>query len=61
MTTMTITEQAARTNGLSHDSGFTKCHCSSDPAGEGAEYGAGDLAAYGSLSRRRARTRTRNS
>lgn len=61
MTNMTITEQAARTNGLSHDSGFTKCHCSLGPESGGAEHGAGDWAAYGSLSRRRARFRTRNS
>lgn len=61
MTNMTIIEQAARTNGLSHDSGFTKCHCSLGSADGGAEAGAGDWAAYGSLSRRRARARTRNS
>jgi hypothetical protein len=54
MTMMKIIEQAARTTGLSHDSGFTKCHCS-----HGAEDGNSGLASYGALSRRRARARIR--
>lgn len=55
---MQIIEQAARTNGLSHDSGLTKCHSSE---GFGAHGGLADPAKYGPLLRRRARARARNS
>ena len=58
MTMMRIIEQSAKTNGLSHDSGFTKCHCS---VGNGAAGETADLAKFGSLSRRRARARARYS
>lgn len=59
MTMLKIIEQAARTNGLSHDSGSTKCHFLFGPAENGVEINAGEWGLYGSLSRRRARARTR--